>query len=176
MTRSRRPRLLGLLKLPIHKEWYIMVWLSQWELIQSNLIKHQKKYICTTVSSCGSCVGSEASGVGLWTPFNTQREMMILLLIGLLIGPCLTTCAFPGTLSSACSALNGMTVTSRCDSSSSYRTSTGQCNNLQAPYLGAAITPFRRLIKSNYDDKISTPRQFKVQFLNIGLVYLIKNG
>jgi len=25
-----------------HKDWYIKAWLSQWELIQSNLIKHLK--------------------------------------------------------------------------------------------------------------------------------------
>ena len=27
----------------IHKEWYIKAWLSLWELIQSNLIKHLKE-------------------------------------------------------------------------------------------------------------------------------------
>ncbi|KAJ7373907.1 hypothetical protein OS493_009232 [Desmophyllum pertusum] len=40
-----------------------------------------------------------------------------------------------------------------------YRTITGECNNLGKSQLGAAKTPFRRLISNGYQDGISKPRQ-----------------
>jgi len=36
-------KLVGVKWRNIHKEWYIKAWLSQWELIKSNLIKHLKE-------------------------------------------------------------------------------------------------------------------------------------
>ena len=33
------------------------------------------------------------------------------------------------------------------------------CNNLKNPILGAAYTPFGRVVPSDYDDGISAPRQ-----------------
>ena len=36
-------KLVGVKWFDIYKEWYIKAWLSQWELIQSNLIKHLKE-------------------------------------------------------------------------------------------------------------------------------------
>ena len=45
-----------------------------------------------------------------------------------------------------------------CSGESKYRTADGTCNNLNNPTYGAANTEFRRLILSQYEDGISTPR------------------
>ncbi|XP_078361510.1 peroxidasin homolog pxn-1-like [Oculina patagonica] len=55
-----------------------------------------------------------------------------------------------------------MVAPNGCDSSSPYRTQNGQCNNLNNPHYGAAMTPFRRIQPSSYDDGTSKPRNFKL--------------
>ena len=42
-----------------------------------------------------------------------------------------------------------------------YRTLDGTCNNIQHPLRGAAITPFGRLLDSDYDNGLSLPRGWK---------------
>ena len=90
--------------------------------------------------------------------------MMFYLLIGVLSSPCLIDCFSPSLpVDSSCTGLAGMAVEpADCDSSSQYRTQNGQCNNLKEPQLGAAVTPFRRLRPSSYDDGTSSPRKLKV--------------
>ena len=39
-----------------------------------------------------------------------------------------------------------------CDQRQKYRSPCGACNNLEAPLLGKAFTPFRRIVPSAYDD------------------------
>ena len=51
----------------------------------------------------------------------------------------------------------------KCDPSSKYRSYTGHCNNLNNPQWGASNTPHRRLVPSEYDDGISTPRSKSVR-------------
>lgn len=40
----------------------------------------------------------------------------------------------------------------KCDPNAKYRTINGSCNNLHQPTLGAAKTPFLRLLDANYND------------------------
>ncbi|XP_071089131.1 salivary peroxidase/catechol oxidase-like [Haliotis cracherodii] len=46
-----------------------------------------------------------------------------------------------------------------CNSSSSFRTADGSCNNLEHPTWGMATTPMRRWLDQEYDDGISSPRE-----------------
>ncbi|XP_071849980.1 salivary peroxidase/catechol oxidase-like [Apostichopus japonicus] len=48
----------------------------------------------------------------------------------------------------------------KCNESSPFRTINGECNNLMNPALGRSNTPFIRLIKANYADGVSKPREF----------------
>lgn len=49
-----------------------------------------------------------------------------------------------------------------CEASSKYRQIDGSCNNLANGMLGRGNTPFKRLIKPAYDDKIEEPRRTSV--------------
>lgn len=46
-----------------------------------------------------------------------------------------------------------------CDNSSKYRQFDGSCNNLESTMLGRSSTPFKRLMKTAYDDGINEPRR-----------------
>ena len=46
-----------------------------------------------------------------------------------------------------------------CNPESRYRSLEGLCNNLESPFLGAAETPFRRLLDPDYADGKSEPRK-----------------
>lgn len=39
-----------------------------------------------------------------------------------------------------------------------YRTLDGSCNNLQSPWQGASMQPFRRIVPSVYEDGLAAPR------------------
>nr|XP_022310855.1 peroxidase-like protein [Crassostrea virginica] len=49
-----------------------------------------------------------------------------------------------------------------CDQRQKYRSPCGACNNLEAPLLGKAFTPFRRIVPSAYDDGVEAPRTLSV--------------
>jgi hypothetical protein len=42
-----------------------------------------------------------------------------------------------------------------CDPTSPFRTFNGVCNNLRRPNLGRSLTPFARLLPSNYENGIN---------------------
>jgi len=46
-----------------------------------------------------------------------------------------------------------------CDPNYPYRSIDGSCNNLQNPWWGAANTPYKRLLRAEYDDGIGSMRQ-----------------
>ena len=45
-----------------------------------------------------------------------------------------------------------------CTNDAKYRTLDGSCNNLAAPWQGASMEPFRRILPSVYHDGVSAPR------------------
>jgi len=49
-----------------------------------------------------------------------------------------------------------------CDQSYPYRSLDGSCNNLNYPWWGAANTPYKRLLRAEYDDGVSAMRQNSV--------------
>ena len=50
-----------------------------------------------------------------------------------------------------------------CNPESRFRSLSGVCNNLNRPFLGAANTAFRRLIRPDYADGRSRPRESQVR-------------
>jgi hypothetical protein len=46
-----------------------------------------------------------------------------------------------------------------CDSSSKYRQIDGSCNNLANGIIGRSNTPYKRLMKAQYQDKVEEPRR-----------------
>lgn len=46
-----------------------------------------------------------------------------------------------------------------CDNSSKYRQIDGSCNNLGSAMLGRSSTPFKRLLRTAYDDGMNDPRK-----------------
>ena len=49
-----------------------------------------------------------------------------------------------------------------CDHTSRYRSFSGRCNNLQSPNDGKSVTAMKRLLQSEYQDGISSPRSRSV--------------
>ena len=49
----------------------------------------------------------------------------------------------------------------KCDKNKPYRELDGMCNNLKNPCWGAVNTPFKRLLKPDYADKRTKPRESK---------------
>lgn len=49
-----------------------------------------------------------------------------------------------------------------CNVSYVFRSLDGSCNNLDKPWWGQPSTPFKRLLKSSYDDDLSMPRSHSV--------------
>lgn len=47
----------------------------------------------------------------------------------------------------------------QCDNSSKYRQLDGSCNNLDSTLLGKSSTPYKRLMKTAYDDGMNEPRR-----------------
>lgn len=55
------------------------------------------------------------------------------------------------------SGLDQCFVAPKCDFKNSYRTFDGTCNNLEKSNLGAANTPYRRILKTTYKDGVHEP-------------------
>lgn len=50
-----------------------------------------------------------------------------------------------------------LSISYACNPTQKYRSIDGRCNNLERPFVGAANTPLKRLLKPNYKDLLSSP-------------------